>query len=144
MANTQEKISLDLPPEKMPDWWQSLTDEEQYIYFRQMAIEYVKMNQVINEKKELSEESKKALNNSNEFLKKYNPFYPTWGMDFNLIGLFDSTLTADLILNVNFKKFFLKGRVFISPGFDIKVLKDFKYNETGVGGGFNFGFGFLL
>lgn len=142
MVNSENK--LDIPQEKMPEWWGKLTDQEQYDYFRQMAIEYVKMNKIINEEKQLTNEAKTALINSNDFLKKYIPFYPLWGLEISFIGLFDSFLTTDIIFNINLKKFFLKGHIFISPGFDFKISKRFNYNDIGIGGGFNLGIGFLL
>lgn len=135
---------LELPPEKMPDWWCELADIEQWEYFRQMSIEYVKLNEIINEKVIISNEQKDKIKASNEFLKKYNPYYPKWGVDVNFILLLDSSLTFDAILNINIKKYFLKGRFVICPGFDIKYYKRLLDQSIGIGGGPNFGFGFTF
>ena len=83
---------LKIPGLKAPDWWYELNDQEQWEYFRQMSIEYVRVDKIAKEQIDISVLLRQSLQDSNTFLEKCQPFYPKWGMEVNLILLLDYSL----------------------------------------------------
>jgi hypothetical protein len=129
-----EKIDPKLKlPVKAENWWLELTDQEQWEYFRTHYHNEILLL-------EASENSTEVLKENKQFIEKQKPFYPKWGFSGNtLVNLYkdELDLKLDLILGINFYRFFLKGRIFISPGIQVKVY------DT-IGGGLNIGLGFLM
>jgi hypothetical protein len=141
LVNTEEN-NLKIPDEIPPEWWYTFDDVEQWDYFRQMAIEYNKIKNIYHGKLEIIDELKNQIKENNKFLKSYNPFKFNHGFNFNLILLFDSKLSFDIILNLNYYHYFFNGRFFITPGIDLKYFKEVISTFSGIGGGLNLGFGF--
>lgn len=126
---------IKLPPEKMPEWWSQKTDEEQYQTFRELAKEYVKINNILDEKMRLIEILKYRLETTTDFLQKYKPFKPRFGIHTALITGYYGDFKMELMQNLNFLIFFAKSRLFMSLGGYIKF-----YDTTKGGGVIGLGF----
>lgn len=151
-VNSQEIKRL---PEDPPEWWYKMNDHEKYKLLRathDIAVEQnIKLGEMNNQSKINIEEDEKTLKNiekNRKFLEDYNPFYPKWGFSFGATGLLGidknynivdmkNFLQTDLIINIDFYKFFWKGRVFIRPGLNLKVYEN-------VSGGLSFSLGFIF
>lgn len=129
-------------PIRAENWWYELNDQEKWELFRKhFNNELILLESLKNSTIELKN-VEKIIENNNNFLKKYKPFYPKFGFNLNFLAGLNynnniNKIFVDVYGNINFMIFFLKGRFFLMPGIDVKIY-------DGFGGGINFGIGVLF
>lgn len=108
--------ALERPPDEMPAWFAEKTDLQQYDLLKDLANEYIKLDQVINEKNILIGELEQALIYNSDFIKKTWPVKPRFGLSCITSCGVGADKELDLIVNVNFLIGLNSGRLFASIG----------------------------
>lgn len=126
-----------VPDEKMPNWWKSESDQEQWTSFRKLIIEYNLVYTMFLQKISENDETLQHLNSTIDFMKKNPPYSPKIGVNLNGFFTVDRKLDFDFYLSLNAQIFFLRGHFYISPEITIKIIKE-------IGGGAGFGIGFVF
>jgi hypothetical protein len=128
---------LKAPNIKPDSWWYELSNEEQWLYYRESMIQLKAMIELAENNNSKKQDMINLLEENKNFLKHYKPFYPKWGFKISATGIIDKTLSPDVYVSGDALIFILKGRMFFSPGINIKFYDD-------VGGGINLGIGFVF
>ena len=131
------KISSEELPNKPPKWFINLTLQEKWEYYKSAFNKLETTNEALKTSNIDLIEADKMINTNTEFLEKYKPYYPVYGINFGFMVLINKNFKPEGNLSLGFSRYFLQGKFFINPEINARV-----YNDIAVGLGLKFGFTF--
>ena len=116
-------ISNDIISDIEKGKWDKLSDIEKWESYKVSHNSYVKLKVLYDKKNEDENLLLDNLEETNKILKF--KWYPKYGLDFFVLCGLDQKLEVDIYTNIVFKKYFLKGHVYLDGGLGVKIKDQF-------------------